>query len=61
MAKSGQRHVNDAGAQLCQLLRRQAAAAQGSGPVTLGENVGLADQPKQRVQVALLAQIQVGG
>ena len=60
MAEGAERHIDQPGPQRGQLLRRQAAVGQSARTVSLREDVRLAHQPVQDVDVGRRAQIEMG-
>ena len=60
MAEGTERDVDEPGSDRSQLLRRQAAVGQGAGTIALREDIGLAHQPAQDIDIARIAQIELG-
>src|SRR2546426_2148711 len=61
VTERAQRDDDDARPQFRERLGREPAVAEGAGTVALREHVALADQPAQRLDVSLLAQIEMRG
>jgi len=59
MSERTERHVDQPWTLRDQIVRRQAAAAQGARTITLRKHVGLAHQAAQHLQVPLLAQVEL--
>src|SRR5262245_54071844 len=59
MTEGGERNVDEAGPDRSQFLRREAAARQGARTIPLREDIGLAHQSAQDLDIAARAQIEL--
>ena len=59
MAEGAERNIDQPRPDRRQLLRRQAADAQGAGTISLREHIRLAHQPAQHIDIARRAQIEL--